>query len=569
MAKKSLFPHQLLAIRHLHEWYREFSGRASNGYLEMPTGSGKTRTAVESLAPLLKGRKRILWIAHSGYLLNQAMGTMKDVHSAAALGSVGELVGRRKEFDRDVTFASVQTLCSRDLAALSAYCDNGKPDLTIFDEFHRAAADEWKKSVKWLSGQGVPILGLSATPTRTDHAKKHWLHKNFPHCVFRVGMTELITGKVLARPTVYRVEVKGPRLEWTAEELRHARQFKDVPESVLKRIAGQEERNRLVIKTFKSHPKVNKALVFCCSVDHAKSLADRFEKSGVRALSVTGKADSPENQEALEAFRDGDVQVLTSVVLLTEGVDLPACDSVMLARPTQSEILLKQMVGRAMRGRPSGGSDECTVIDFVDAFENVNDVSGTSLAFMREYEHGVDEVLRRPPSKRDRTGKDLALLLRLRDWLTEQYQQQSGGRDLGRVLIQEVQGVLAFFDQTSGVNRAVLVRKEVLKDFKGALQEVHDDLNENPEEWKTAIGAAAATRRIYADHFRDDERLSEEDFTSVVAEATRKDRDGDMTMLKPKEMLEAVVSSEVLSDPAVKSIQRDVQGLLSLMGLLE
>ena len=222
-----------------------------------------------------------------------------------------------------------------------------------------------------------------------------------------------------------------------------------------------------------------------------------------------------------------------------------------------------------MRGRPSGGSDECTIIDFVDAFENVSDVSGTSLAFMREYEHGVDRVLRRPPSKRDRTGPDLALLLRLRDWLAEQSQQQAGGRDLGRLLIEEVQGVLAFFDQTSGVNRAVLVRKEVLKDFKGALQEVHDNLNESPEEWKTAIGAAAATRRIYADHFRDDERLSEEDFTSVVAEATRKDRDGDMTMLKPKEMLEAVVSSEVLSDPAVKSIQRDVQGLLSLMGLLE
>jgi superfamily II DNA or RNA helicase len=560
MVTQTPMEHQQLAIVGMREWFSSLPNQ--NAYLEMPTGSGKTFTTVAALEPLLASG-RVLWIAPSQFLLEQAAQQFRACYPTLD-GQIGSLT--KATSTQRVTMATIQTL-ARDEKRLAAYCKEGKPTIAVFDEFHRSAADTWRNVVGWLGNQRVPVLGLSATPTRTDAHTKRWLHQAFPLCTFRIGINELVNARVLARPQLFRVPVdSSEKIIWSEKEIAEARQFHDVPQSVLKRLAAQESRNKSIIRTFKTHPDIRQAIVFCCTQDHAVALAKQFSAAKVNARAVIGDAKSQVNRDALDAFRSGDVHVLTSVLLLTEGVDLPACNTVIIARPTQSEILLKQMIGRGLRGKPAGGNATCTIIDFVDAFENVGDMSGTSRGWTRTYGKELGELLRKRPKPNQRDGLDLAHLLRVRDWLAQLFARSNETDRLGELFLEEVEGFLEFFDETEGVSRSVTVMKSVRKPFQAALTDVTRDYERNPAGWQTPISAAASTRKIYNTHFRDDETLSEEDFVAVVGEGMREGEDFEMR--SPEEVLERLVESDVLQNEAVAPVRRDLSRIMSLIARL-
>lgn len=535
----ALYPHQEMAVDAVHAWRSAQPRSGLTGYLSMPTGSGKTRTAVTALKPLLAKRQSVLWVAHSRYLLDQAHETFVTVLGRGIAPKIGSVAGPVKQTDRLVTLATIQTLTSRDLETLRALVEENRPALVVFDEFHRVAADTWKKAVTFLRSNKVPMLGLSATPTRTAKEKRAWLERQFPNRLFAVGIMELIGAKVLAKPSVHRVAVSARGPKWTAAERAYWRDFRDVPKSVLKRLGEQEQRNRLVVQTYKARgAQIKQALVFCCTIDHAEHLAERFAKAGVSAASVTGKASDTTNEEKLNAFRKGKTRVLTSVVMLTEGIDLPTCDTVMLARPTQSEILLKQMVGRAMRGPQSGGGETCTIVDFVDAFAGMNeDLSGTSLGFMREFDHEFARILQRKPTAKERSSLDLATLLRLRDW----FAREAIGDDSPLPPLEGIHGVFEFWDQRAGLARAVLVPESERGPFISALREVETRLLQLPQARRTqALANAAVARDAYAAEFpKEDAHVSEEDFVAVVAEAVQS---GAQRLVKPRDF-EAIARS--------------------------
>lgn len=557
MATHTPHPHQDLAISGVRNWLKKPSDAA---YLEMPTGSGKTATAVWALGPVIERGDSILWIAHSSYLLKQAQNAFTRTYGRRVEKTFGYLGGGKKEFGGKLTFATIQTLVANELEPLGELNRTNPPELVVYDEFHHAAADEWKKVVAALRRRNVPILGLSATPTRSDPKKRRWLEKTFPSCVFRVGMTELITAEILAEPQVHRRSVNSD-VQWKPEEVRKFREFHEVPASILNRLANVEKRNALILKAYSDLGSVRKTIVFCCSVEHAERLAVMFRKQGIRAKDVCGSAAKPENVKALEDFEADDLDVLTSANLLAEGVDLPSCDSVFLARPTQSEILLKQMMGRAMRGPKVGGKKFCTIVDFVDVFENFHDVSATSLGFMREHDSRLGKILRRRPTKANRTGLDLAALFRIQDWLARRYSELIDTKPL-ELLLEEVEEIVEFFDQTTGVSRALLVPKNDKKEFSAALKEITINIKTNPKAYADPLVAAAKTRTVFARHFDDESEISEEDFVSVVSEGILSD---DLELRKIKDIAEELAKSSVLDEAPVAEAIEHAPGLKKLL----
>lgn len=144
-------------------------------------------------------------------------------------------------------------------------------------------------------------------------------------------------------------------------------------------IAKNAARNKLIVDTYKySQEKYGQTIVFAVNQWHAIELSKLFNKNEIKAgyvISgtkdcVTGVSIDPkENELKIEAFKEGKLQVLVNVNILTEGIDLPKTKTVFLTRPTVSPILMTQMVGRALRGERAGGTKEAHIVSFIDNWE--------------------------------------------------------------------------------------------------------------------------------------------------------------------------------------------------------
>jgi hypothetical protein len=138
----------------------------------------------------------------------------------------------------------------------------------------------------------------------------------------------------------------------------------DFVESDLARAIDVPERNRLVVDSYKRLATGRHAIVFCANVAHVQSLAAAFAERGIAAAAVWGAMLPEHRRDTLRRFGDGEVSVLTNCNVLTEGFDQPRVDCVIMARPTRSQLLYAQMVGRGTRLHES--KSDMVVIDIVD-----------------------------------------------------------------------------------------------------------------------------------------------------------------------------------------------------------
>ena len=152
--------------------------------------------------------------------------------------------------------------------------------------------------------------------------------------------------------------------------------FDALPDEIASQMADSAARNQLIVETYKNKcHEYGQTILFAVNVVHAIQLTALFRKAGIKADyivsairdSITGVTISREdNQRNIEAYRNGELQVLINVNILTEGIDLPQTKTVFLARPTVSSILMTQMVGRALRGPEAGGTASAYIVSFVD-----------------------------------------------------------------------------------------------------------------------------------------------------------------------------------------------------------
>jgi superfamily II DNA or RNA helicase len=354
------------------------------GMLVVPTGGGKTAIASRWVLEhqVAKGG-RVVWFAHRRSLVRQAFQTFVRAASLAApkkqLGLIAISSEDRKWSnvtpEHDVVFASVQSAVQESnfgfLDLLATQSPGGL--MVVVDEAHHAAAAGYRKVLAALQRHGAPVLGLSATPTRMSDDDRKRLWNVFGGVIYEISKTVLFQKGILATPSTRTVNTNIEfEREFSESDYSHLAKFGELGPSVLDRIAKHGGRNKLIVSHYVEHRDLyGQTIVFAADTLHAQTLAKEFSNAGVDADYVDySRKDS---QKVMSAYRDrAKPMVLANVEMLTEGFDAPKTRTVFIARPTKSDALLAQMVGRALRGPQAGGNEAAYLVTFVDTWQQFN-----------------------------------------------------------------------------------------------------------------------------------------------------------------------------------------------------
>lgn len=325
------------------------------------TGTGKTVLAAFDVARLhadfpdrfpSPDPPSLLLIAHRKEILQQALQTFRQVLRDPAFGELyvdGEVPSQWRH-----VFASVQSLAQRGLAEIPA----DRFEVVIVDEFHHAEAPSYRRWLDHLRPE--LLLGLTATPERADGLDiLHWFDGRIA-AELRLW-TALDQG--LLAPFHYFAVADATdlsALEW--------RRGGYVPAQLDKLYTGDHRRVDLILQQLHdklADPARMRALGFCVSVEHARFMAERFRAAGFAAEALDASTPADLRHEALRRLQSGDLQILFAVDLFNEGLDIPAIDTVLLLRPTESAVVFLQQLGRGLRLSPDTGKSCLTVLDFI------------------------------------------------------------------------------------------------------------------------------------------------------------------------------------------------------------
>lgn len=368
----------------------------NGGLLCLPTGAGKTKTAVWwCLTEHVRKYRRVVWLAGRDELIDQAAETFRTHASLAERTFTLRTIkgGAPEDYDGDVVVASLQTLAKDDRAsALRRQC---AIDAMVFDEAHHAAAPTYRGVLDDLGSSLVALLGLTATPTRTSEVERPLLRRIFPAFVIHeVPYLELMNRGILARPRHLVVPAgTGAPIALTEDDANYVRQWHELPQSILARLADDETRAVRVANVIREHlQELSPALVFAIRRDDASRICEELKQQNVRAEYVDGDTNKTVRRQFIEQLRAGELDALVNVQVLTEGTDVPKLRGVVIARPTFSETLYRQMVGRGSRGCELGGTREFMVVDFADNFSRFADMLAYKYALDAELPAGEYEI---------------------------------------------------------------------------------------------------------------------------------------------------------------------------------
>jgi len=405
-------------VGELHSYQRKIADKVrgllapdsemNRGLLNLPTGAGKTRVAVQALVEHMSwtpGDMRVVWLAETDELCEQAVQAWSQVWRAT--GAPGEpltlsrLWGGNEANERDGKQVVVASL-----AKLNAVMDrNGgnwqeeygwlvNPTIIVVDEAHRSVTAQYTQSLSQLGGakrvadMTTPLLGLTATPFRGfNETETERLAGRYHRNLLNEGIfpdddayAYLQNEGVLAR--VRHQELKGADLVLTEAEKAHAQQMRRLPDTVEQRLGHDEARNSAIVDSILALGEDETALLFATSVDNARALAALLTYHGVEARAVSSNTDPHARRRYVEDFKAKRVRVLTNYNVFTEGFDVPKVDAVIIARPTYSPNVYQQMIGRGLRGPLNGGKEEVLIVNVADNITNY----GETLAF-RHFEH--------------------------------------------------------------------------------------------------------------------------------------------------------------------------------------
>lgn len=304
----------------------------------LPTGGGKTIifSAVAQSA-VARGRQ-VLILVHRRELLHQASRKLSDIGLDHGLIAAGIAPSQQP-----VQVASVQTLVRR----LSRM--DWQPSLIIIDEAHHASAGSWTTILdKWPDAFR---LGVTATPCRLDG---RGLGTAFDQLVLGPSVSDLISAGFLSPARIYAPPVVA---DLTGLRRRAGDYAADQAASAMDRptVTGD------AIAHYQRLASGQRAIAFCCSIDHASHVAASFNAAGIPAATLLGN--TPDRDAVVAAFDAGSVQILVTVDVVSEGFDIPAASCAILLRPTQSLGLYLQQVGRVLR--PAPGKAAAIVLDHV------------------------------------------------------------------------------------------------------------------------------------------------------------------------------------------------------------
>ncbi|GGW29816.1 DUF3427 domain-containing protein [Streptomyces xantholiticus] len=346
------YPHQRDMLERL-EVERTVHDRHRN-LLVAATGTGKTVMAALDYKRLVSqhDRKlRLLFVAHRQEILRQSLRTYQDVLVNADFGR--EFHSGMVPDEWTHVFASVQSLSTRSLERFAP----DHFDVIVIDEFHHGVSPTYRRIIDHF--KPVEMLGLTATPERLDG---------------RNVQDEFFDGRIAAEMRLWEAlenELLSPfhyfGVSDNTDMSAIAWKRGSYDASALGNLfTGNEARARLVVQAVRdkvTDPGSMRALGFCVSVAHAGFMADFFQRAGLNAIALSGETPREQRKAALDALRSGELQVIFSVDLFNEGLDVPDVDTLLLLRPTSSATVFLQQLGRGLRR--SEGKAVLTVLDFI------------------------------------------------------------------------------------------------------------------------------------------------------------------------------------------------------------
>ena len=354
----------------------------NRGMVSMPTGSGKTRVAVQSIVEAIREgdyEGGVLWVADRDELCEQAVEAWREVWASEGAQAKRLRISRMwagqprplPSGEMHVIVASIQTLYSKIQNQPESYEFLQDFDLVVFDEAHRSVAPT---STSVMQDLGLtrrrlndePILiGLTATPYRgRDEAETQRLVNRYSSNRLDNGafasddpqavIQELQDMRVLARAD--HATITGGDFSLTYQERqrqqRQGRDFPWLPASVEQRISNDTVRTQNIVKEYFNRIEPDwPTLIFATSVEHSKTLAALLTARGVKARAVSGETDAATRRRVVEEFRSGEVKALVNYGVFREGFDAPKTRAIIVARPVYSPNLYFQMIGRGTARR--------------------------------------------------------------------------------------------------------------------------------------------------------------------------------------------------------------------------
>jgi superfamily II DNA or RNA helicase/formylglycine-generating enzyme required for sulfatase activity len=342
-----LHPYQIEAIDALLPALADSTGPVC---LQLPTGAGKTRTTIVLLDRWLRSvGGSVLWVTKDWRLLQQTANDVQRLYPKIGQGRIG---GETKlDLPEDargakIVYTTVHTFMSR----VDEDGDFERFGLIVWDECHWGHdARVGRTLFHFAEEQGTPLLGLTATPRQSRHF----------NVAYGQAFSTLVEQGYLARPIVHDPVQTGMVWEPTLSTAG------DFTAGSLAQLGNNPARNKLVVKHYKENAHTyGPTIVFACNIDHANTLVRMFKKEGVTVAPIHSAVDPEVAANFLEQYRRGAVRVLVNVDMLTHGVDLPDTHTIFLCRPTRSDILFSQMVGRGSRITPEKKTFH--VVEFAD-----------------------------------------------------------------------------------------------------------------------------------------------------------------------------------------------------------
>ncbi len=350
----------------------------SEGIVAAATGVGKTYLAAFDT----EDYNKILFVAHREEILKQAEESFLNIYPELKTSFFN---GTEKDESGDIVFASIQTLHKDKY--LKEYFEKEEFDYIVVDEFHHAAADSYLSILEYFEPQF--FLGLTATPYRMDNKDIFALCNN--NLIYEINLRSAINRGLLVPFKYY--GIYDPEVDYDKINFNNGKYNKKELEEAL----SSHKRADLIYKNY-LRLSGKRTLGFCASIEHSRYMAEYFNEKGINAVCVHSSSDKGpyfmERDKVVKKLSQGKIDVIFAVDIFNEGVDIPALDTVLFLRPTESYVVFLQQLGRGLRKFENKGY--LKVLDFIGNYKRAH-----YLPYLLAGENPMQEGKRRSRSLED------------------------------------------------------------------------------------------------------------------------------------------------------------------------
>ena len=389
---KTLHSYQMPIVSKAIKKLKTFNARC---LIQMPTGTGKTRTAMEIACKLFNQNEnqQIVWFADKSELLDQA--------SEEFILTWNHLGRFPVKLIRAYGSGSIPNIPENGVIIFATYGklnnflkqEKIRPHYVVVDEAHRIIAPTYQNALRKISDleRGTRVLGLTATPGRgLDDRQNQELVDEFDAQIVPIELSDEdkisyenniiryleIEEEVLAKaiPTPVKTDyayslsdedydemtkyVEGDKKEWKKE--------------FLKKLAKDNTRNLIIVDKLQQLAQDGKKVLYF-STDLSQSILvfAALQKLGVNVVHVDGSTDKSFRRQIIKKFKNtNEINIICNFDIFATGFDVPKLDTIFIARPVNSAVLFNQMVGRGTRGPRVGGTEEFSLVQIIDEIKH-------------------------------------------------------------------------------------------------------------------------------------------------------------------------------------------------------